>query len=155
MVRKLGNLVKVVNYARHQLAGLYVVKVGKRQLMHMLEQVAAHVVLYAHAHYMAPVFHNALHCVLNEVQRGQQQAPLEHRPEVARRQQRVHYHVDRVRENQLQKRQRNRARKVDYEQLHVRLVVWYESLNHTYLHPNVLYTYSSTCAEICICGGGA
>ena len=130
VVGKLGDVHQVVDDARHDDAGLVLVKVGERQLLQVLKDVAAHVCLHAHADDVALVLHEVLHDSLDDVDHQQRRAPGQDQPDVFVRDVGVDDVAGNHRIHQVAAGGNQRADHVEHKQLPVRLVVMGKRSQH-------------------------
>ena len=134
MVRKLGNVHKVVYKSRHYRAGLVFVKERKWKLLQMREHILAHIALHTHAHDVTPIGNEVVECHLRKIEQKYNSCPGEHQTEITVR----NVVVDDVfRDKGIEEvcqRDKKRAEHIEHKQLFVRLIVFNKFAYHCALH---------------------
>ncbi len=128
---QLRNLVKIVNQAGHDVAGFGVVKVAERELLNMVKEVLAHIILHAHTEDMAPVINDILEQRPQQVEPQQAGADTEKEVQVPLRQDPVDNPLHGNRENQVQPGHGKSAAKVDHKERQVRPVIFRKTSQQT------------------------
>ena len=135
VVRQLRHVEQVADDARDQRAGLVVVKIGKRQPLDVVKQVAAHVRLHIGRHAVAVVLDERVHQLFEEIEHHQHGGKDQDGAHILRRDEIIDDDAGQFRIKQVAERHAERAEHVQAEQPDIRLVVRAKALDSLHSLP--------------------
>ena len=131
-MRHFGDLEQIRRQPRHQFAGLLVIIVAERLLLHMAVKFPAHIGLDVDSEYVPEIDDDILHRGVDDVQNQQAQRNQEDQIPLPGRQNGINDAVDDDRERKFQDSSQNSATKVKQKQMLVGFIIAEKTFKHEY-----------------------
>ena len=132
VMRHFGDFEQIRRQPRHQFAGLLVIIVAKRLLLHMAIKFTAHIGLDVDPEHVTEINDDILHRSVDDVQNQQPQRNQENQIPLPGRQNGINDAVDNDRERKFQDSRQNSATKIKQKQMLVGFIITEKTFKHRY-----------------------